>query len=74
MDTVSPPARVAFLGLGVMGAAMAANVAKAGFALAVHNRSRGKAEGQVHAFDDMGVGLVIGKEDCLLLGHRVLHL
>ena len=44
MDTISPPARVAFLGLGVMGAAMAANIAKAGFALAVHNRSRGKAE------------------------------
>ncbi|TPG51907.1 NAD(P)-dependent oxidoreductase [Roseomonas nepalensis] len=44
MDTVSPPARVAFLGLGVMGAAMAANVARAGFALAVHNRSRAKAE------------------------------
>ncbi|MFC0384810.1 NAD(P)-dependent oxidoreductase [Muricoccus vinaceus] len=44
MNTVSPPARVAFLGLGVMGAAMAANVARAGFALAVHNRSRGKAE------------------------------
>ena len=44
MDTVSPPARVAFLGLGVMGAAMAANIAKAGFALSVHNRSRGKAE------------------------------
>ena len=44
LDTVSPPARVAFLGLGVMGAAMAANIAKAGFALSVHNRSRGKAE------------------------------
>ncbi|HEY8610643.1 MAG TPA: NAD(P)-dependent oxidoreductase [Roseomonas sp.] len=44
MDTISPPARVAFLGLGVMGAAMAANIAKAGFTLAVHNRSRGKAE------------------------------
>ncbi|WP_201305922.1 NAD(P)-dependent oxidoreductase [Roseomonas harenae] len=44
MDTISPPAHVAFIGLGVMGAAMAANIVKAGFALAVHNRSRGKAE------------------------------
>lgn len=40
---IRPPARVAFLGLGVMGAAMAANIARAGFALAVHSRSRGKA-------------------------------
>jgi 2-hydroxy-3-oxopropionate reductase len=44
LDTISPPAHVAFIGLGVMGAAMAANIVKAGFALAVHNRSRGKAE------------------------------
>ncbi|MFH5924647.1 NAD(P)-dependent oxidoreductase [Roseomonas xinghualingensis] len=44
MDTISPPAQVAFVGLGVMGAAMAANILKAGFTLAVHNRSRGKAE------------------------------
>jgi 2-hydroxy-3-oxopropionate reductase len=44
LDTISPPARVAFLGLGVMGAAMAANIAKAGFSLSVNNRSRGKAE------------------------------
>jgi 2-hydroxy-3-oxopropionate reductase len=44
LDTISPPAHAAFIGLGVMGAAMAANIVKAGFALAVHNRSRGKAE------------------------------
>jgi 2-hydroxy-3-oxopropionate reductase len=43
MPPIAPPARIAFLGLGVMGAAMAANIAKAGFALTVHNRSRGKA-------------------------------
>lgn len=43
MEPIAPPARVAFLGLGVMGAAMAANIAGAGFALTVHNRSRGKA-------------------------------
>lgn len=42
-DPIEPPARVAFVGLGVMGAAMAANVARAGFALAVHTRSRAKA-------------------------------
>jgi 2-hydroxy-3-oxopropionate reductase len=42
-DTISPPAPVAFIGLGVMGAAMAANIAKAGFALTVSSRSRDKA-------------------------------
>lgn len=40
---IQPPARVAFLGLGVMGAAMAANIARAGFALTLHSRSRDKA-------------------------------
>ncbi|MFC7737889.1 NAD(P)-dependent oxidoreductase [Roseomonas sp. GCM10028921] len=44
VDRISPPAPACFVGLGVMGAAMAANVAKAGFGLAVSNRSRGKAE------------------------------
>lgn len=44
VDRISPPAPAGFVGLGVMGAAMAANVVKAGFALAVSNRSRGKAE------------------------------
>jgi 2-hydroxy-3-oxopropionate reductase len=43
MSTIAPPARVSFIGLGVMGAAMAANLAKAGFALTVHSRSRGRA-------------------------------
>jgi 2-hydroxy-3-oxopropionate reductase len=42
-ETIQPPAPVAFVGLGVMGAAMAANLAKAGYALTVTNRSRGKA-------------------------------
>lgn len=37
---VRPPARVAFIGLGVMGGAMAANLARAGFALTVHSRTR----------------------------------
>jgi 2-hydroxy-3-oxopropionate reductase len=40
---ITPPARIAFIGLGVMGAAMAANIAKAGFFLTVTSRSRGKA-------------------------------
>ena len=40
---IRPPARVAFIGLGVMGAAMAANIARAGFALTAHSRSRDKA-------------------------------
>ncbi|WP_424135202.1 NAD(P)-dependent oxidoreductase [Roseomonas chloroacetimidivorans] len=43
LDPITPPAHVAFIGLGVMGAAMAANIAKNGFALTVHNRSREKA-------------------------------
>jgi 3-hydroxyisobutyrate dehydrogenase len=36
---------VALLGVGTMGAGMAANLLKAGFPLAVYNRSRAKAEG-----------------------------
>lgn len=44
MTPILPPARIAFIGLGVMGAAMAANIMKAGFALTVATRSRAKAE------------------------------
>jgi len=40
---ISPPARLAFIGLGVMGGAMATNLLRAGFALAVHTRSRARA-------------------------------
>ncbi len=40
---IAPPAPIAFIGLGVMGAAMAANIRRAGFGLAVHTRSRAKA-------------------------------
>lgn len=36
--------RVAFLGLGIMGSRMAANLARAGFELTVWNRTRAKAE------------------------------
>ena len=35
--------RVAFLGLGTMGAAMAANLANAGFAVTAWNRTPGRA-------------------------------
>jgi 3-hydroxyisobutyrate dehydrogenase len=40
----APIRRVAFLGLGIMGRPMAANVARAGFDLIVWNRTREKAE------------------------------
>jgi 2-hydroxy-3-oxopropionate reductase len=43
MEPITPPARVGFVGLGIMGAAMAANLLRAGFALGIHSRSRGKA-------------------------------
>jgi 2-hydroxy-3-oxopropionate reductase len=36
--------KVGFVGLGIMGAAMAGNLLEAGFELVVHNRSRAKAE------------------------------
>ena len=35
MIPIAPPARISFIGMGVMGAAMAANIMKAGFALTV---------------------------------------
>jgi 3-hydroxyisobutyrate dehydrogenase-like beta-hydroxyacid dehydrogenase len=38
------PARVAFLGLGIMGSRMAANLAAGGFELTVWNRTRSRAE------------------------------
>lgn len=45
IETASPgKTRVGFIGLGVMGKAMARNVLKAGFELAVHNRSRPAVE------------------------------
>lgn len=43
--TVSPGSTpIGFIGLGVMGKAMARNILEAGFALSVHNRSQGKVE------------------------------
>ena len=41
---IAKGASIGFIGLGVMGAAMARNLVKAGFRLTVHNRSRGKVE------------------------------
>ncbi len=38
-----PKQRVAFLGLGTMGAAMAANLARAGFGVTAWNRTPGRA-------------------------------
>ncbi|CAN5223936.1 hypothetical protein BH20ACT20_BH20ACT20_02050 [soil metagenome] len=38
------PTRVAFLGLGIMGAPMAANLARAGFEVTAWNRTAEKAE------------------------------
>jgi 3-hydroxyisobutyrate dehydrogenase-like beta-hydroxyacid dehydrogenase len=37
--------RIGFLGLGIMGSRMAANVARAGYPLAVWTHTEGKAEG-----------------------------
>ena len=41
---IAKGAPLGFIGLGVMGAAMARNLIKAGFRVTVHNRSRGKVE------------------------------
>ena len=41
--TMTEPGRVAFLGLGTMGAAMAANLARAGFPVTGWNRTTGRA-------------------------------
>src|SRR5256885_6214902 len=43
--------RIGFLGLGTMGAAMAANLARAGFAVTAWNRTPGRAP----ELDDLGV-------------------
>jgi 3-hydroxyisobutyrate dehydrogenase len=46
---------VAFLGLGNMGAPMAANLAKKGFSLRVWNRSHGRVEAFVRSVDSLSV-------------------
>ena len=47
--------RVAFLGLGIMGNPMAANVARAGFELTVWNRTRERADAFAAAHSEHGV-------------------
>jgi 3-hydroxyisobutyrate dehydrogenase len=44
LPRMQPIKRVAFLGMGIMGSRMAANVARAGFDLTVWNRTRERAE------------------------------
>ncbi len=44
IDAPIAPQRLAFIGLGVMGAPMAAHLARAGHQVCVHNRSPGKAD------------------------------
>ncbi|PWC29761.1 NAD(P)-dependent oxidoreductase [Teichococcus aestuarii] len=63
MTPITPPAPVAFIGLGVMGAAMATNLRRAGFALTVHTRSRAKAatlEAQGAAWAESAAGAARG--------------
>jgi 2-hydroxy-3-oxopropionate reductase len=47
MSKIPAGAPIGFIGLGVMGAAMARNLIQAGFTVTVHNRSRGKVEALV---------------------------
>jgi len=49
VPAIAKGAPVGFIGLGMMGAAMARNLVKAGFRVTVHNRSRGKVEELVRA-------------------------
>ena len=42
--TVTAKTPIGFIGLGIMGGAMAKNLLKAGFRVTVHNRSRGKVD------------------------------
>jgi len=44
MGTGATPERIGFLGLGIMGSRMAANVARAGYSLSVWTHTAGKAE------------------------------
>ena len=54
-----PVERVAFLGLGTMGSAMAANLARAGFPLVVWNRTAGRAP----ELADLGVEIAASPAD-----------
>ena len=67
--TTPAPIRVGFVGLGVMGKAMARNILRAGFPLMVHNRSRAKVEELVAEGGQAGASPadVAGKNDIVLL-------
>jgi 3-hydroxyisobutyrate dehydrogenase-like beta-hydroxyacid dehydrogenase len=47
--------KVAFLGLGIMGAPMASNLARAGFDVVAYNRTRERAEALAEQFDSVSV-------------------
>jgi 3-hydroxyisobutyrate dehydrogenase-like beta-hydroxyacid dehydrogenase len=84
MPATKQSERIGFLGLGIMGSRMAANVARAGFALNVWTHTPGKAEGwasehggrafatpaEVAAASDIVVSMVVDGEqvDSVLLG------
>jgi 3-hydroxyisobutyrate dehydrogenase-like beta-hydroxyacid dehydrogenase len=84
MPATEQSERIGFLGLGIMGSRMAANVARAGFALNVWTHTPGKAEGwasehggrafatpaEVAAASDIVVSMVVDGEqvDSVLLG------
>jgi 3-hydroxyisobutyrate dehydrogenase/2-hydroxy-3-oxopropionate reductase len=52
----TPPRKVAFLGLGVMGFPMAGHLAKAGHAVTVYNRSAAKAQAWMAEFGGIAKG------------------
>ena len=60
--------KIGFIGLGIMGSRMAANLAKAGYTLFVYNRTNSKAESL--AFDNVitknSPGLVAGESDVVI--------
>jgi 3-hydroxyisobutyrate dehydrogenase len=84
MPATEQSERIGFLGLGIMGSRMAANVARTGFALNVWTHTPGKAEGwasehgarafatpaEVGAASDIVVSMVVdgGQVDSVLLG------
>ncbi len=57
--------RIAFIGLGIMGAPMAANLVKAGFHVTGYNRSPARAEQLAAAGTDMLTGLYSAGADSI---------
>lgn len=49
METIPATAQIGFIGLGVMGQSMAANLMKAGYTLHLHTRTKSKAEDLIEA-------------------------